>query len=95
VDGELRVEVLDVNGHALDGFTIDRAIPVSGNGTRLSAKWNDEASLARVAGTPVRFRFTLKRARLFSFWVSRSAQGQSGGYVAAGGPGFSGETDAA
>ena len=95
VDGELQVEVLDVNGRALDGFTIDRAIPVSGNGTRLPAKWNGGASLARVAGTPVRFRFTLKQARLFSFWVSRSAQGQSGGYVAAGGPGFTGETDRA
>jgi hypothetical protein len=92
VAGTLRAEVLDVNGRAIEGFTIDRSAPVTGNGTRMPITWRD-TSLAKLAGTTVRFRFTLERARLFSFWVSRSARGESGGYVAAGGPGFSGETD--
>jgi hypothetical protein len=92
VDGVLRAEVLDINGRAIEGFTIDRSARVIGNGTRMPLNWR-EVSLSKLAGTPVRFRFTLERARLFAFWVSRSVRGESGGYVAAGGPGFSGERD--
>jgi hypothetical protein len=49
--------------------------------------------LARVAGQPVRFRFHLKGGRLYAFWVSPEKSGASHGYVAAGGPGFTGPTD--
>jgi hypothetical protein len=92
VTGEIKAEVIGADGRAIDGFTLDRSRPVTGNGTRLVMTWTG-SSLARLAGTPVRFRFHLKQARLYAFWVSRSERGESGGYVAAGGPGFSGETD--
>jgi hypothetical protein len=92
--GDVRVEVLDVAGRVIDGFSLERSVRVTGNGTRLPVTWSGGAALSRLAGTPVRFRFTLNRARLYSFWVSRSATGESAGYVAAGGPGFSRETDA-
>jgi hypothetical protein len=92
VTGVLRAEVLDVNGRPIEGFTIDRSARIIGNGTRMPLHWRD-VSLAKLAGTPVRFRFTLDRARLFAFWVSRSIRGESGGYVAAGGPGYAGELD--
>jgi len=49
--------------------------------------------LAKLAGQPVRFRFHLKNGALYSFWVSPDASGASHGYVAAGGPGFTGPTD--
>lgn len=94
IAGELRAEVLDASGRGIEGFTLDRSTPVTGNHTRAPLSWSGGASLERLAGTPVRFRFALKRARLYAFWVSRTAGGESGGYVAAGGPGFSGETDA-
>ena len=38
-------------------------------------------------------RFTLRRGRLYAFWVSPERSGASHGYVAAGGPGFTGPTD--
>jgi len=41
----------------------------------------------------VRFRFHLRLGALYSFWVSPDASGASHGYVAAGGPGFTGPTD--
>jgi len=41
----------------------------------------------------VRLRFHLRSGRLYAFWVSPDASGASGGYVAAGGPGFTGPTD--
>jgi hypothetical protein len=51
------------------------------------------ADLSAVSGKPVRFRFHLKNGRLYAFWVSPDASGASHGYVAAGGPGFTGATD--
>ena len=41
----------------------------------------------------VRFRFHLRNGELYAFWVSPEASGASHGYVAAGGPGFTGMTD--
>jgi hypothetical protein len=92
VAGVMRAEVLDVGGRPIEGFTIDKSARIIGNGTRMPLNWQG-VSLGTLAGTTVRFRFTLDRARLFAFWVSRSVRGESGGYVAAGGPAFSGETD--
>ena len=88
IDGELRVEVLDLAGRVIAPFSIDRAVPVTGDGTRLAVQWRGAPSLDAVAGQVVRFRFTLTRASLFAFWVSPTADGRSRGYVAAGGPGY-------
>jgi hypothetical protein len=41
----------------------------------------------------LRFRFYLKRGSLYAFWVSPDESGASLGYVAAGGPGFTGPRD--
>jgi hypothetical protein len=46
-----------------------------------------------VCGKPVRFRFALRDGSLYAFWVSRDGTGRSDGYVAGGGPGFTGLTD--
>ena len=46
-----------------------------------------------LAGRTVRFRFHLKNASLYSFWIGPGQLGRSMGYVAAGGPHFAGPTD--
>ena len=89
VDGTLQVEVLDESGGVIEPYSAARAIPVSGDGTRLPVQWRGRQSLEELAGTTVRFRFTLERAKLFAFWVSADAAGASRGYLAAGGPGLS------
>lgn len=93
VAGELRTEVLDEAGRAIDDYSADQALPISGNGTKHAVKWKSRDSLEELAGEVVRFRFILSRADLYSFWVSATAQGHSRGYVAAGGPGFSRRDD--
>ncbi len=92
-DGDIRVEVLDEGGRVIPAFAADRSLPVTGDGTRVPVRWAGGASLADVAGQPVRFRFTLTRARLYAFWVSDAPSGRSRGYVAGGGPGLSGSSD--
>ena len=87
--GEIRVEVLDEAGNVLR----PPSRPVRTDSTLAPVTWKGTEPLAKLAGTPVRFRFTLQNARLYSFWVSPDESGASQGYVAAGGPGFTGTTD--
>jgi hypothetical protein len=90
--GELRAEVLDTEGKVIEPFTASRCAPVHVDSTRVEMGWPG-ASLASVAGQPVRFRFYLRGGRLYSFWVAPDDRGASRGYVAAGGPGFGSAKD--
>ena len=93
--GALRVDVLDEHGLVLPSFSRDDCVPVeSVDDTLVPVTWRS-GDLAALAGTPVRFRFHLQRGSLYAFWVSPDESGASHGYVAAGGPGFTGPTDTA
>src|SRR5207247_6140015 len=85
-DGELTAEVLDDKGNALVGLAAADCVAVRADKTKQAVVWK-ASDLAAAAGKPVRFRFHLRSARLFAFWVSKETTGASGGYVAAGGPG--------
>ena len=90
--GELRVAVVDLSGKVIAPFTLAACEPVASDGTRLAVRWA-KGRLADLAGQPVRFRFTMTRGRLYSFWVSQWPSGESRGHPAAGGPEFAGATD--
>lgn len=92
-EGELRVEVLDRQNRPIPDLDLAHCQPVKGNHTRKSVTWEGSADLAKVAGQAVRFRFHLTRGRLYAFWVTSDPAGTSGGYLAGGGPGYSGFTD--
>jgi len=92
-EGELRVEVLNEAGEAAEPFARRRCVPVRSDGTLLPVTWKGAEDLSALAGQPVRLRFHLRRGSLYSFWVSPDRSGASHGYVAAGGPGFTGMTD--
>jgi len=91
--GELRVEVLDGRGRTVAPFSRQNCRPVRADATLQRVRWKGAGDLAALAGKAVRFRFALTRGRLYSFWVSPEASGASHGYVAAGGPGFTGPKD--
>ena len=91
--GELSVEVLDADGGVIAPFSRENCSPASADSTIQPVKWRGAEDLSAVAGKPVRLRFHLKSARLFAFWVSPDESGASNGYVAAGGPGFTGPRD--
>jgi len=91
--GEVRVDVLDEGGRVLDPFSAANCRGVNEDGTRLRVEWS-RGSLAALAGEAVRFRFTVRGARLYAFWVSPTPAGASRGYLAAGGPGLTRPIDA-
>ncbi|MCP4641733.1 MAG: hypothetical protein GY851_14925 [bacterium] len=67
--GEARVEVLDVNGDPLDGYALDDALPVTGNGVRLPVQWRAERGVPSLPRQVVRLRIHLKSAQLYAFWT--------------------------
>jgi hypothetical protein len=91
--GELRVEVLNQAGEPLPRFNAANCIPVTTDKTMQQVRWQGVDDLSSLANQPVRFRFHLKNGQLFAFWVSPQKNGASHGYVAAGGPGFSSNSD--
>jgi hypothetical protein len=90
--GELTAEVLDERGRVLEGFGRMFCTPVRADKTLQAVTWK-AGDLAKLAGRAVKFRFHIRAGRLYAFQVSSDASGASHGYVAAGGPGFTGPTD--
>jgi hypothetical protein len=91
--GELRAEVLDVTGAPIAPFTAAACVPVRGDSTCARVVWTGRTDLAQVSERPVRFKFTVTNGSLYAFWVAADPNGASGGYVAAGGPGFTSDID--
>jgi hypothetical protein len=92
-EGGMRVEVLDSRNRVIAPFSVENCIPIRVDNTIQAVRWKGAADLAALAGTPVKFRFHLRHGSLYSFWVTPDRSGASHGYVAAGGPGFTGPTD--
>ena len=91
--GEVAAEVLDEKGEPYPGYSAaDCKALARTDSTKHALAWTG-GDLSRFAGKPVRFRFKMKVATLFSFWVSKKPTGESGGYVAAGGPDYKGLKD--
>jgi len=91
--GELRVEVLDETGNVIAPFSADNCMPVCCDKTLQGVTWKGVEDLSQLAGRKVKLRFHLRQGLLYAFWVTPDANGASYGYVAAGGPGFTGPVD--
>lgn len=65
--GEIRVEVLDASGAPIAGFMLDDCDPLFGDSIARTVTWRDGASdLSALRGEPVRLRFVMRDADLFS-----------------------------
>jgi hypothetical protein len=65
--GSLAVEVLDSEGQPIEGFRLKQCRPLQGDSVAQSVAWEGGADLRRLASRPVRLRFVLRDADLFSF----------------------------
>ncbi|MAV38432.1 MAG: hypothetical protein CMJ59_23590 [Planctomycetaceae bacterium] len=73
--GQMRIAILDADGEPLSGFGKHDCDMVQVDRIRQTITWNGVSDLAQVAGTPVKLRFYLRDAKLFSFLFSRPAGG--------------------
>jgi hypothetical protein len=92
-EGELAAEVLGEDGRPLEPFSRANCRAVRADKTLAEVTWTGADDLGAASGKTVRFRFYLRSGSLYAFWVSPERSGASRGYVAAGGPGFTGPTD--
>ncbi len=90
---ELRVAVFGQDGEPIETCSAENCVPFVGNSVCAEIRWRTEDALATCKGQPVRFEFRMDRGELFAFWVSAKNNGASGGYLAAGGPGYESQRD--
>lgn len=64
--GQMRVELQDAAGQPLPGFTLDDCEPIWGDHIARTVKWKTTPNLAAHATQPVRLRFEMSDADLFS-----------------------------
>ena len=67
--GSVAVEILGSEGEALDGFPRADCTPVTGDSLDHAIRWRGGRTLAGLRDRPVRLRFCVQGAKLYSFWV--------------------------
>ena len=64
--GSLRVEIQDVDGNPMEGYRLEDSRTLIGNRIEWTVSWAGGEDVSQLAGTPVRLRFVLKDADLYS-----------------------------
>jgi hypothetical protein len=67
--GQLSVEVQDGKGRVIPGYAAPDCLPEKEGPDALRISWKSGKDLTALRGRPVRFRFVLSNARLYSFRV--------------------------
>jgi hypothetical protein len=65
--GSIRVELLNAEGKPLEKYTLADCAELRGDSTAGTVAWKASNDVGRLAGQPVRLRFELKDADLYSF----------------------------
>ncbi len=71
VAGSLRVEIQNADGRPIKGFTLADCPPQFGDSLKHTINWNSGTSVGQIAGQPVRLRFVMQDADLYSLQFIR------------------------
>jgi len=66
VAGDIRAEIQDEKGKPVPGFSLEECPPIFGDSIERIVTWKGGNDLAELEGKPIRLRFVLKDADLFS-----------------------------
>ena len=64
--GRMQVELLDLAGEPIPEFSLDDSDSIRGDAIAETVTWKSSGDLSKVAGRPVKLRFRMKEADLFS-----------------------------
>lgn len=64
--GGIQVEIQDETGNPIPGFTLEDSAPIFGDTIERVVTWENGSDLSSIEGKPVRIRFVLKDADLYS-----------------------------
>lgn len=65
--GHLKVEILDLDGQPIEGFSHKDSVPLTGDKIHHTVAWKNDKSIAGIGQQEVYFRFRLKNADIYSF----------------------------
>ena len=65
--GAIRVEALDAAGAVIEGFSVDASLPLTTDSVRHVLQWQDQPDAHLLQARPIKLRFHLEKARLYSF----------------------------
>jgi len=65
--GEARIDILGEDGFPIDGFAAGDCRPILGNHAAKTVEFRNGPDLSPLAGTPIRIRFRMRAAKLYSF----------------------------
>jgi len=89
-----KVAVYDAaTGKEISGFEKSSCVAMNVNSTIKRVEWTSGKDLSELAGKAVKFRFSQDDGKFYSFWVSKTTNGESNGYVGCGGPGYTTNID--
>ena len=71
--GSIRVELQHPDGRPIPGFTLADSYELFGDRLDRLVEWKPGSKLGQLAGKPVRLRFVLKDADLYSFQFASAA----------------------
>jgi hypothetical protein len=66
VAGAIRVEMLDIEGRPIDGHKLSDSVEIYGDEIERVVAWQGGSDVSTLAGKPVRLRFAMKDADLYS-----------------------------
>lgn len=72
--GSVRVEIQNRDGKPIDGFSLADCPEIFGDSIGRRVTWKNDADLSSLAGKPVRLRFNLKDADVYSFRFTTQEQ---------------------
>lgn len=64
--GEVQVEIQNIDGTTIEGFSFDESLPIIGNEINRAVSWKNKSNLEDLSGKAVRLKFRLKDANLYS-----------------------------
>ncbi|MBC2602689.1 glycosyl hydrolase family 32 [Puniceicoccus vermicola] len=92
VGSRLSVAAIGTDEKPIPGLSHEDCLGFVGNSTCAQIRWKNK-DLYSLEEEGVRFHFKLDRGDLFSFWMTDNLEGKSGGFTAAGGPGYTNGRD--
>jgi hypothetical protein len=72
--GEIRIEILDESGQAIEPFTVTNCRPIVGDNVRHKVSWKGADNFSTLRGKDVRLRLVMKNAKLYAFWTGEERQ---------------------
>ena len=65
--GLASVEIQDINGNIIDGFSNDECEPINGNSTSMKVRFKNNKNLLNLSEKPIRIKVTAYDTKLYSF----------------------------